>query len=96
MAIPRSDGFIAPRIPTLAVTCSPWMARRWCAVLTASPSSMPSTGVAEASDAILFAFDLIELDGEDFRPLPFAKRKARLARLLTSVPADKAFFEAKV
>jgi hypothetical protein len=29
-----------------------------------------------ASDAILFAFDLIELDGEDFRPLPLAKRKA--------------------
>jgi ATP-dependent DNA ligase len=29
-----------------------------------------------ASDAILFAFDLIELDGEDFRPLP----QGRLAR----------------
>jgi bifunctional non-homologous end joining protein LigD len=34
------------------------------------------------SDAILFAFDLIELDGEDFRLLPLGKRKARLARLL--------------
>ena len=35
----------------------------------------------QASDAILFASDLIELDGEDFRPLPLGKRKARLTRL---------------
>jgi bifunctional non-homologous end joining protein LigD len=39
----------------------------------------------QASDAILFAFDLIELDGEDFRPLPLGKRKTRLARLLARV-----------
>jgi bifunctional non-homologous end joining protein LigD len=39
----------------------------------------------QARDAILFAFDLIELDGEDFRPLPLGKRKARLARLLAGV-----------
>jgi ATP-dependent DNA ligase len=32
----------------------------------------------------LQAFDLLELDGEDFRPLPFAKRKAKLARLLAA------------
>jgi bifunctional non-homologous end joining protein LigD len=40
----------------------------------------------EAGDAILFAFDLIELNGEDFRLLPHDKRKARLARLLARVP----------
>jgi ATP-dependent DNA ligase len=32
------------------------------------------------------AFDLIELDGEDFRLLPLCKRKTRLARLLARVP----------
>jgi ATP-dependent DNA ligase len=28
------------------------------------------------------AFDLLELDGVDYRPLPFSRRKDRLARLL--------------
>jgi bifunctional non-homologous end joining protein LigD len=32
--------------------------------------------------AVLCAFDLLELDGEDLRALPIEKRKARLARLL--------------
>jgi hypothetical protein len=31
---------------------------------------------------MLYAFDLLELDGEDLRPLPLADRKKRLARLL--------------
>jgi bifunctional non-homologous end joining protein LigD len=39
------------------------------------------------SDAILQAFDLLELDGEDLRPLPLGQRKPRLARLLTRVGA---------
>src|SRR5262249_4720837 len=30
----------------------------------------------------LYAFDLLELDGEDLRPLPLEQRKARLADLL--------------
>jgi hypothetical protein len=34
------------------------------------------------SDAILRAFDLLELDGVDYRPLPLRQRKDRLARLL--------------
>jgi bifunctional non-homologous end joining protein LigD len=34
------------------------------------------------TDAILQAFDLLELDGEDLRPLPLSKRKPRLAGLL--------------
>jgi bifunctional non-homologous end joining protein LigD len=37
------------------------------------------------TDAILQAFDLLELDGEDLRPLPLGKRKDRLARLLARV-----------
>src|ERR1700704_1002939 len=36
------------------------------------------------SEAFLYAFDLLELNGDDLRPLPFSKRKARLTRLLGS------------
>jgi len=36
--------------------------------------------------ACFFAFDLLELDSTDFRPLPFSERYARLARLLASAP----------
>jgi bifunctional non-homologous end joining protein LigD len=35
-----------------------------------------------AHSAMLYAFDLIEHDGEDLRDLPFLNRKAALARLL--------------
>ena len=34
------------------------------------------------SDAMLYAFDLLELDGEDLRHTPLVGRKKRLARLL--------------
>ncbi|MGA8420781.1 MAG: hypothetical protein WB691_13660, partial [Pseudolabrys sp.] len=34
------------------------------------------------SEAVLFAFDLIEHDGDDLRDLPLIKRKRRLARLI--------------
>ena len=37
--------------------------------------------------ALLYAFDLLELDGEDWRPRPLHERKARLAKLLAKVPA---------
>jgi bifunctional non-homologous end joining protein LigD len=45
------------------------------------------------SDAILQAFDLLELDGEDLRPLPLGKRKPRLARLLARVQVGIAINE---
>jgi bifunctional non-homologous end joining protein LigD len=35
-----------------------------------------------AAEAFLYAFDLLELDGEDLRPRPLGERKARLAKLL--------------
>lgn len=38
------------------------------------------------SDAILQAFDLLELNGEDHRPFPLGRRKNRLIRLLANVP----------
>jgi bifunctional non-homologous end joining protein LigD len=40
----------------------------------------------QVSEAILQAFDLLELNGEDFRPLPLGRRKLRLIRLLANVP----------
>jgi ATP-dependent DNA ligase len=40
-----------------------------------------------ARTAILYAFDLIEHDGEDLRNLPFLERKAALARLLRNTEA---------
>jgi bifunctional non-homologous end joining protein LigD len=40
-----------------------------------------------ARTAILYAFDLIEHDGEDLRGLPFLDRKAALARLLRGTEA---------
>jgi hypothetical protein len=40
-----------------------------------------------ARATILFAFDLIEHDGEDLRNRPFLERKAALARLLRGVLA---------
>src|SRR5580704_9419708 len=46
----------------------------------ASRSSTPCTGVV--SEAMLYAFDLLELDGEDLRSVPLGDRKKRLARLV--------------
>jgi ATP-dependent DNA ligase len=34
------------------------------------------------TEAMLFAFDLLELDGVDYRPFPLGQRKERLARLV--------------
>jgi bifunctional non-homologous end joining protein LigD len=36
----------------------------------------------KATDAILYAFDLLDLNGKDFRPIPLSERRTRLARLL--------------
>jgi bifunctional non-homologous end joining protein LigD len=44
-------------------------------------------------EAMLHAFDLLELDGEDLRPLPLGQRKKRLARLLARVRAGIAINE---
>src|SRR5215510_7705935 len=46
-----------------------------------------------ARTAILYAFDLIEHDGEDLRNLPFLERKAALARLLRGGDARILFNE---
>jgi bifunctional non-homologous end joining protein LigD len=46
-----------------------------------------------ARTAILYAFDLIEHDGEDMRNRPFLDRKAALARLLRNTEAGILFNE---
>jgi bifunctional non-homologous end joining protein LigD len=46
-----------------------------------------------ARTAILYAFDLIEHDGEDMRNRPFLDRKAALARLLRNTKAGILFNE---
>jgi bifunctional non-homologous end joining protein LigD len=47
----------------------------------------------KARNATLYAFDLLELDGEDLRPLPLSARKAKLARLLARKPTGIVFNE---
>jgi bifunctional non-homologous end joining protein LigD len=46
-----------------------------------------------APDAILYAFDLLELNGKDLRSLPLGERKAKLARLLAGSTAGIVFNE---
>ena len=46
-----------------------------------------------AHSAMLYAFDLIEHDGEDLRDCPFLDRKAALARLLRDTEAGILFNE---
>jgi bifunctional non-homologous end joining protein LigD len=47
----------------------------------------------KASGALLYAFDLLDHDGEDLRPRPLSDRKARLARLLRRAPAGIVYNE---
>jgi hypothetical protein len=53
------------------------------------PTRAPTSCIARRHDdrVLLYAFDLLELDGEDFRPKPLFARKARLERLLAKAPA---------
>jgi ATP dependent DNA ligase domain len=47
----------------------------------------------KATDAMLYAFDLLEFNGKDLWPLPLGDRKAKLARLLSRAPAGIVFNE---
>lgn len=44
-------------------------------------------------EAVLFAFDLIELDGTDLRQMPLLTRKSRLLTLIKGAPAGISFNE---
>jgi ATP-dependent DNA ligase len=43
--------------------------------------------------AFLYAFDLLELGGEDWRPRPLEERKSKLAQLLVKAPAGIQYSE---
>jgi bifunctional non-homologous end joining protein LigD len=45
------------------------------------------------AEVFLYAFDLLELDGEDWRPRPLLERKARLEKLLTGARAGIQYSE---
>jgi bifunctional non-homologous end joining protein LigD len=45
------------------------------------------------AEAMLYAFDLLELDGADLRALPLGERKTKLAKLLARAPAALIFNE---
>jgi bifunctional non-homologous end joining protein LigD len=47
-----------------------------------TPDFHPFRSQRRGSEAVLFAFDLIEHDGDDLRDLPLIDRKRRLARLI--------------
>jgi ATP dependent DNA ligase domain len=76
-AIPRSRASLRSSAPGHSRST----ARQSCAVLTASPDALHRDGTV--TEAMLYAFDLLELDGEDLRSLPLGDRKKRLARLLS-------------
>ena len=48
---------------------------------------------AHDDQAFLYAFDLLELNGEDWRPRPLEERKAKLEKLLGKVPPGIQFSE---
>jgi len=48
---------------------------------------------AHDDQVFLYAFDLLELDGEDWRPRPLEERKAMLASLLAKAPAGIQYSE---
>ena len=48
---------------------------------------------AHDDQVILYAFDLLELGGEDWRARPLEERKAKLARLLAKAPAGIQYTE---
>jgi bifunctional non-homologous end joining protein LigD len=48
---------------------------------------------AHDHEAFLYAVDLLDLDGQDWRPRPLEERKARLERLLAKAPAGIQYSE---
>jgi bifunctional non-homologous end joining protein LigD len=78
------------RYPAIAVTATLLRARSF--TLDGEAVVCGSDGVAifdalhrrgTVTEAMMYAFDLLELDGQDLRALPLVDRKKRLARLLS-------------
>jgi bifunctional non-homologous end joining protein LigD len=89
---PRHDS--TDRYPAIASAAAKLRARSFTLDCEAVVAGADGLAVFDAlhrrgrvTDAILQAFDLLKLDGEDLRPMPLGKRKPRLARLLARAPA---------
>jgi hypothetical protein len=89
---PRYDW--SDRYPAIAVTATKLRAKSFtldCEAVVCGPDDVAifdalyRRGIV--SGAMLYAFDLLELDGEDLRGMPQGDRKKRLARLLGGPPA---------
>ncbi len=52
-----------------------------------SPFSALQAALSEGRPIEYYAFDLLQVDGDDLRPLPLVKRKEKLRGLLASLPA---------
>jgi bifunctional non-homologous end joining protein LigD len=88
------------RYPAIAVTATLLRARSFTLDGEAVVCGPDGVAIFDAlhrrgtvSEAMLYAFDLLELDGEDLRGLPLSDRNKRLARLLGGrrlgiVPSD--------
>jgi ATP-dependent DNA ligase len=48
---------------------------------------------AHDGEAFFYAFDLLELDGQDWRPRPLEERNARLAKVLAKAAAGIQYSE---
>ena len=77
------------RYPAIAVTATLLRARSFTLDGEAVVCGPDGVAIFDAlhrrgtvTEAMLYAFDLLELDGEDLRALPLVDRKKRLARLL--------------
>ena len=77
------------RYPAIAVTAMQLRARSFTLDGEASVCGPDGVAIFDAlhrrgtvSEAMLYAFDLLELDGEDLRAWPLSDRKKRLAKLL--------------
>jgi bifunctional non-homologous end joining protein LigD len=73
--------FLSSHLSPASFRCCGWSA---CGDENRGRSPPPHRPRHQASDAILYAFDLLEINGEDLRSLPLSKRKDRLQRLLLS------------
>jgi bifunctional non-homologous end joining protein LigD len=78
------------RYPAIAVTATLLRARSFTLDGEAVVCGPDGVAVFDAlhrrgtvTEAMMYAFDLLELDGQDLRALPLADRKKRLARLLS-------------
>jgi bifunctional non-homologous end joining protein LigD len=88
------------RYPAIAATAAKLRAKSFTLDGEAAVSGADGVAVFEAlhrrgtaPDAILHAFDLLELNGKDLRPLPLGERKAKLAKLLAGSTAGIVFNE---